>query len=67
MKMLRKILIMSAFVVGLSTAAFAQKSPPPKDKPPVINPGSKNPPPKQPEPKKKPGGDLEAVWIREDG
>jgi len=69
MKMLRKILILSALVAGLSAAAFAQKDDkkaPPKEKPPVINPGSKNPPPKQPEPKKRPGGDLEAAWIREE-
>ena len=69
MKMLRKILILSAMVAGLSVATFAQKDkkdPPRKEPPPVINPGSKNPPPKQPEPKKKPGGDFEAVWVRED-
>jgi len=67
MKMLRKILMMSMIVAGLSLATYAQKDknpPPPKEKPPVINPGSKNPPP--PPPKKKPGGEFEAIWVRQD-
>ena len=47
MKILKKLLMCSAMVAGLSIAAFAQKDdqkkPPPKGNPPVVTPQPKNP------------------------
>jgi hypothetical protein len=72
MKFVKKILFMFALVAGLSVASMAQKGGdgpkrPPKNPPPVINPGKGNPPPRE-APKgddkhKRPG---EAVLRRED-
>lgn len=58
MKVIQKILLTFAMVLGLSFAAFAQKEspkPPPKEKPPVVTPQPKNPPPKKP-------GEALAIW-----
>ncbi|MEP6946373.1 MAG: hypothetical protein ABJA02_10680 [Acidobacteriota bacterium] len=57
MKLLKNILFMLTVVVGLSLAVSAQKNdgqnkPPPKERPPVINPQPKNPPPDSNKPKK---------------
>ena len=52
MKVLEKILISAAMIVGLSVGAYAQKDggkkPPPKDPPPVVTPQPKNPPQQRP-------------------
>ena len=60
MRILHKILITFAMVVGLSLAVSAQKDDqkktPPKGTPPVVNPQPKPPPP-DPN-KKKPGGEV---------
>jgi hypothetical protein len=53
MKILKQLLFTFAIVVGFSLTAFAQKDnqekPPPKEKPPVVNPGEKPPREKPPE------------------
>ena len=68
MKLVKKILFMFVLVAGLSVAAMAQKGgdkqkPPPKERPPVINPGKGNPPPRENPPRgdkpKRPG--IEAI------
>ena len=67
MKLVKQILFTLILVAGLSVASMAQKgggdgkNPPPKNPPPVINPGKGNPPPRENPPKgggdkpKKPG------------
>lgn len=67
MKILQKILVMSALVVGVSVTAFAQKDDkrPPKEKPPVVNPQPKPAP--TPEPKKPKPNVAEAAWKSEMG
>jgi hypothetical protein len=67
MKMLQKILVMCALVVGVSVIASAQDDKdkrPPKEKPPVVNPQPKPPP--TPEPKKKPNMAF-SLWRSEAG
>ena len=62
MKVLQKILITFAMVIGLSLAAFAQKEdkkPPPKGTPPVVTPQPKPPDPNKP---KKP--ELAVIYIK---
>lgn len=68
MRVVKQILFTLAMVVGLSLAVFAQKDdqkkPPPKDNPPVVNPGDKrpprdNPPKNDPNKPKKPGFAIE--------
>jgi len=74
MKLVKKLLFMFVLAVGLSVAAMAQKGGdgpkrPPKEAPPVINPGKGNQPPPRENPKggdkpKKPGMDA-VIWRKE--
>ena len=56
MKVLEKILLTFAMVIGLSLAVSAQKGDdqkkPPKTKPPVVTPPNKKPPKNEDKPKK---------------
>ncbi|MBC7899644.1 MAG: hypothetical protein H7070_06285 [Saprospiraceae bacterium] len=57
MKILRQLIFTFVAIAGLTLAVSAQKNSnqqkPPKEKPPVINPGDKKPkPPKEDKPKK---------------
>lgn len=65
MKMLQKILIMCALVLGMSAVVSAQKEDkrPPKDKPPVVNPQPKP----TPEPKKPKPNTVYFAWRSEAG
>ena len=67
MKVLHKILFTFAIGLCLSLGVSAQKDgdkkPPPKEKPPVVNPAPSKPPPDP----KKPHGGMAAVWIRTEG
>ncbi len=67
---LRESILGLMMIAGLTIAASAQKSdppkqPPPKEKPPVVNPQPK-PPPKENEKPKKPGNEM-AAWKNEEG
>jgi hypothetical protein len=68
MKVLRKILLGSALIIGLGVVASAQKDgdkkPPPKEKPPVVKPQPKPPPDNSN--KGRHGGEAVMVWKRDD-
>lgn len=66
MKVLQKILMTFAVLLGLAMAVSAQKGPkkppPPKQDPPVVTPQPKNPPRESPKPKPKKPSYSFVVW-----
>jgi len=74
MKFVKKILFVFVLLGGLSLASMAQKNDdpkklPPKNPPPVINPGkgNQNPPKGDNKPKKPNGGAAVVFWRSENG